>query len=178
MKYIALLRGINVGGNSIVNMSDLKMACKGLGFGNVKTYINSGNIIFESGKQKHEIEEELESTILKMFSVSSKVIVLSIIELEKVVEDAPKEWKDGEDIRKYIAFIKKPGKPEEVLTAVKLTSGVDFIKTGNRVVYMSTLLSGITKSGFTKIIGTPIYKQLTIRNFNTVKKVKSLMEEN
>ncbi|MGE5042021.1 MAG: DUF1697 domain-containing protein [Candidatus Levyibacteriota bacterium] len=176
MKYVALLRGINVGGNSIVKMAELKRMCEDLGLEEVRTYINSGNVIFESGLQKEDLEEMLEKGVLEKLKVFSQVLVLSKEELERIMADVPKEWEISKDMRKYISFIKKPAKPEDILPEVKITPGVDSIKLGNQTVYMSTLLSGITKTGFNKMIGTGIYKQMTMRNYNTVLKLFSLLK--
>jgi uncharacterized protein (DUF1697 family) len=85
--------------------------------------------------------------------------------------EAPKEWKSGTQIRRYMAFVKEPATSKELLDEVILKEGVDDAKVGDGVLYMSTLLSGITKSGFNKLIGTKIYKNITIRNYTTVQKI-------
>jgi uncharacterized protein (DUF1697 family) len=177
MKYLALLRGVNVGGNSIIKMADLKDAVEKSGFNNVKTLINSGNVIFESvQKDTTNIAKTLEEILRTSFNVDSRVVVLTIPQLKNVVDGAPDGWKTSEDIRCYIAFLLGTIKPAEVIDQIKLKEGVDFVNAGPGVVYMTTLLSGITKSGFTKIIGKPVYKEITMRNFNTVKKLLALMQ--
>ena len=177
MKYLALLRGVNVGGNSIVKMSDLQKAVTTAGFSNVKTYINSGNVIFESEQTDAEkITRTLENILRKTFNVDSRVVLLTAGQLKKVVDEAPDDWKIPGDLRCYVAFLFRQVTPAAVIREIKLKEGVDFVNAGQGVVYMTTLLSGITKSGFTKIIGKPVYKEITMRNFNTVKKLLELME--
>jgi uncharacterized protein (DUF1697 family) len=177
MKYLALLRGVNVGGNSIIKMVDLKKAVEKAGFTGVQTYINSGNVIFESvEKDAAKIAQALEETLRKTFNIDSRVAVLTPAQLKNVIAGVPDEWKTPGDIRCYVAFLLPPVSAEEVIGEIKLKEGVDFVKPGLGVVYMTTLLGGITKSGFTKIIGKPVYKEITMRNYNTVKKLQELME--
>ncbi len=176
MKYTALLRGINVGGNSTVKMSELQETFKNAGFSNVATYINSGNVVFESNKNDvKQLTKEIDLLLQKTF-FAIKTVVLSYEELQHVLEHIPNTWKN-EDLRKYIAFVKNPSKPDDVIKEVQLKDGIDFIEKGPGVVYMSTKMSGLTKSGFPKLISKAIYQDITIRNYNTVEKLFALMEQ-
>lgn len=178
MKYLALLRAINVGGNSIIKMTDLKAAFETCGFTNVSTFIQSGNVLFESDeKDLTAITKTIEETLLKTFKLPIRVVVLSHSQFRKVITDTPSTWTTRDDMRKYIAFIKEPVKPKDIVPEIQLKEGVDFLDIGDGVLYMSTLLSGLTKSGFTKMIGKPFYKDLTIRNVTTVQKLLAKMEE-
>lgn len=77
MKYVALLRGINVGGNSLIKMADLKVGFEGIGLTEVKTYINSGNVLFASDeKDSRKLSEKIEGMILKKFKLPVKTLVL------------------------------------------------------------------------------------------------------
>jgi uncharacterized protein (DUF1697 family) len=175
MKYIALLRGINVGGNRIIKMAELKEAVETGGFTNVTTYIQSGNIIFESDENNPDkVTEKLEETLLKRFEFNTGIIVKTFEQFEKIVKGVPADWKYRTDLRCYMAFVKGQGDAEEVVREIKLKEGVDTLVTGEGVLYMSTILSGLTKSGFTKLVGTKIYKEITIRNYNTVRKILAI----
>ena len=174
MKYVALLRGINVGGNNKVKMSDLKILFEGEGLKNIKTYINSGNVLFETEENIEKVTEELERKILKDLNVSSPIVTVSSEELENITDNAPKTWKKTDDLRKYVAFVKKPHRPEDVMKEIETREGVDSIDKGPGVIYMSTTLEGITKSKLSRHIGKPTYKLITIRNFNTVEKLLKL----
>jgi uncharacterized protein (DUF1697 family) len=177
MKYVALLRGINVGGNMIIKMSDLKKVTEECGFTDVRTYIQSGNIIFRSEEKNiGKISVRLEDCFLKNLKIESKIIIRNSVQFKAVVSGAPPEWENSNDLRCYIAFIKEPVTARDVMDRIKLKEGVDFMQAGQGAVYMSTLLSGLTKSGFTKMVGTDIYKEITIRNYNTVKKLVDLLE--
>lgn len=175
MKYVVFLRGVNVGGKGIISMRELKEALQNAGFESVLTLINSGNVVFKSVEPSSEqLEKEIESLLKeKFFAIDT--VVLSYKELETVLKKAPKNW-TNEDIRKYIAFVKRPATPEDVIKEIELTEGVDFIDKGPGVVYMTTKLEGLMKSGFRKLITKKVYKSLTMRNVTTVKKLFSLMD--
>lgn len=178
MKYVALLRGINVGGNSLIKMADLKAAFEKSGFTNVRTYINSGNVIFETNENDiQKITHKLETDLSKIFNLKLRIVILSYQQLENVLADIPAAWKKGHDLRCYIAFMKDPITPTDVIKEVQLKEGVDEIKAGKKVLYMSTKLEGLTKSGLTKLITKKIYKELTMRNLNTSQKLLDLMNK-
>ena len=176
MKYVAFLRAINVGGNSLIKMVDLKSTFEKSGYLNVSTYIQSGNVIFESKDSPQKIRGNIEAVLSKVFNYESKVVVLTFDQLKKVLEAVPHDWKNGTNLRCYIAFVREPVTSEEVLKEITLTDNVDFATIEKGAVYMSTVMEGLTKSGFTKIIGKKIYKEITMRNYNTAKKTLALME--
>ncbi len=179
MQYLALLRGINVGGNNMIKMADLKKAFEDCGFKNVSTYINSGNVIFETDeKSKEKIVEKLENALTNKLNLNVTLVIRTNKELQQIIEEIPDEWKGENDLRCYIAYIKEPVTTDDVLKEIQLKEGVDTIKAGANVLYMSTKLSGLTKSGFTKLIGKKIFQEITIRNLNTSQKLLSLMEKN
>lgn len=176
MKFIAFLRGINVGGNSLIKMADLKSAFEKLGFTNILTYINSGNVIFDSNlTDQSKIAQHLESGLSKQFNLDLRVVVVSKSELDQIIKEAPTDWKKRTDIRCYLTFVRPPATPSQVLKEVNPKEDIDFIKEGPGVVYMTTLLSGITKSGFSKLAAKPIYQDITIRNYNTAIKIQKIL---
>lgn len=177
MKYAALLRGINVGGNSMVKMAELKECFEENRFENVSTYINSGNVIFDSGKSDHEsLTKEIEEMLSKRFGFDLRIVLRNHVQMKKVVEGVPHDWNTRTDLRYYIAFIKEPVAVEEAFAEVEPRKDVDFIEKGPGVIYMATLWADAAKSGITKLIGKKIYKEMTMRNYNTTKKIFSLME--
>src|ERR1041385_2897941 len=112
-KYVALLRGINVGGKALVKMADLKATFEKAGFSNVSTYINSGNVIFESDSLPNT--KLLEQTLLTIFTLPIRVVVLSYKEYKKVIDDAPPNWKKTPNLRCYIAFVIPPVTPSDII---------------------------------------------------------------
>lgn len=178
MKYVALLRGINVGGKSLVKMADLKQCLKDAGFKNIATYINSGNVIFESEKSdRKKLVIEIEHVLAERFEFDLRIVLRTHEEIGQVVKNVPPDWNARGDMRCYVVFVREPVNSEDVLSEMEPKVGVDFITKGSGVVYMSTLLSGIAKSGMNKLIGKKIYKEITIRNYNTVKKILLMMEK-
>lgn len=146
------------------------------GFNNVSTYIQSGNVIFESDTtEAGEIAERLEAAILKDFSYDSKIVVKNQDELKSILDGVPRDWLTREDLRCYIAFLDRTITLEDVLMEVELKEGIDTLETGKEVVYMSTLLSGLTRSRFTQLISKNVYKHITIRNYSTARKILELM---
>ena len=179
MKYVALLRGVNVGGNTMIKMTDLKVSFEKGGFTNIITYINSGNVLFDSEKSDGlQIRTHLEEVLSKTFHYDLRLVVRSYSQLQEVVASIPEEWKQQHDLRCYIAFVREPVSTMDVLKEVELKEEVDSIKIGRQVLYMSTKLGGLTKSGFTKLAGKKIYRDITIRNYTTVQKLFLLMEKN
>lgn len=177
MKYIALLRGINFGGNMIIKMSNLKAAVENSGFTNVSTYIQSGNIIFESYESDTgKIASKLENQLTRYLKFNLTIIVRNHRQFKKILSNVPTEWKKRQDMRCYIAFVKEPTAAEDVIRELELKEGIDSVKAGEGVVYMSTLLSGLAKSGFTKLINKKVYKDITMRNYNTCQKLFARME--
>lgn len=177
MKYVALLRGVNVGGNAIIKMTDLREAVEKCGFTSVRTYIQSGNIIFESDENNTDkIVATLEDSLSKRLKLNSSIIVRTYEQFKKIVSEIPDNWKKRNDLRCYLAFIREPVTAQDVVREIELKEGVDSIKVGEGVVYMSTLLSGLTKSGFSKLITKKVYKAITIRGYSTAQKLFALME--
>jgi uncharacterized protein (DUF1697 family) len=177
MKYAALLRGINVGGNSIIKMADLKNALTECGFIKVSTYIQSGNVIFESEENNsNEILKNIEGCLSTRFSYNSTIILKNFEQLKKIVAEVPGDWNKRSDLRCYVAFIGGQVSIRDIVRDIKLKEGIDFLKAGEGVLYMSTLLSGLTKSSYTKLAALPVYKDISIRNYNTTRKLLTLME--
>jgi uncharacterized protein (DUF1697 family) len=178
MKYIALLRGINVGGKNKVSMASLKEYLEKLGFSNVTTYINSGNVILESDKKAAEIATLIEEVIPKKFKLDSeliRVLVLSHDQLQAVIDNKPKGFGDHPDKYHSDAIFLIGISEEEALAVFNPREGVDTIWPGKGVIYSQRLSSQRTKSRLAQIVGTPIYKQMTIRNYNTVTKLLGMM---
>ena len=177
MKYLILLRGINVGGNNIIKMADLKSCLETAGFENVKTYIQSGNVIFESDENDVEkLTSEIEKLLSKQFNYESKVVVRTHEQMRKIIENAPKWWGESKDFRHNLLFIKEPMTAVEALKqSGEAKDRIEFAKAGEGVIYLSASIKDITKSNFVRLPSKPIYKQMTIRNFNTSVKLLELM---
>jgi uncharacterized protein (DUF1697 family) len=175
MDYLALLRGINVGGKNIIKMDYLKRLFEELNFSDVKTYIQSGNILF---KDFESDRIKVSEKIKKALDNQIDVMILTYSDMKKIVTEKPDKF--GEENEKYrydIMFLLEPLTAKEAVKEIKTRDGVDEIYEGNKIIYFQRLIEEITKSYISKIVGTPIYQKITIRNWNTTKKLYELMEE-
>jgi uncharacterized protein (DUF1697 family) len=177
--YLALLRGINVGGNNIIKMADLKACFESMGFSDVVTFIQSGNVLFRSAeKDKAKLTNKVEKTLSERFGYKSRIVLVTRQELQKVVVGAPPGFgSDPETYRYDVIFLKEPLTPKEAMKYVSTREGVDQAYTGKYVLYFSRLISKATQSRLTKIITMPVYQNMTIRNWATTTRLLALMEQ-
>jgi uncharacterized protein (DUF1697 family) len=181
MKYVALLRGINVGGKNKVPMAALKECFEEVGFSNVMTYIASGNVLLESDKKHNEVQALIEEILPKKFRLDAeliRVLVLSHEQLKDVIDNKPKGF--GEQPGEYhsdVIFLMGVN-PDEAMAVFDPKEGVDTVWLGKAVIYSQRLSAMRTKSRLSKIVGTAPYKQMTIRTYGTVTKLFELMQTN
>ncbi|MFZ1720983.1 MAG: DUF1697 domain-containing protein [Microgenomates group bacterium] len=172
--YIILLRGINVGGKNKIPMADLRSALEESGFSNVSTYIASGNIILDSHSSKTQIKKKIEQLLPSTFNLDSsliKVLVLSPSQLRAVVKNKPPGFGESPDkFHSDVAFLIDIT-VNQAESAFQLREGVDTLWNGKEVIYFQRLSSQRTKSKLSKITASPLYKSMTIRNWNTTVKL-------
>lgn len=177
-QHLVLLRGINVGGKNIIKMVDLKASFEEMGFVNVRTYIQSGNVLLEADeKDKAALTTKIESGLSRRFNFVAKVVVISQKELATIIRTAPEGFgKEEKKFRYDVIFLKEPLTPKTAMESVKVHEGVDAARAGKQALYFSRLISRASQSYLTKIIGMPVYQNMTIRNWNTTTKLLALME--
>ena len=180
IQYLALLRGINVGGNNIIKMTDLKSCFENMGFTDVSTYIQSGNVLFKSDQSnKTRLTNKIEQMLSARFNYSSCIVVVNEAQLKITVEEAPEGFgKEPDKYRYDVLFVKEPLSPGEIMKNLRIRDEVDRSFAGESVLYFSRLISRASQSYLTKIITLPEYKSITIRNWNTTSRLLSLMENN
>lgn len=178
-RYVALLRGINVGGSNIIKMADLKACFEGMGFTAVATYIQSGNVLFKSEeKDRAKLTKKIESGLSERFRYESRLVVITHKQLRQAVEEAPRGFGTHPETFRYdVIFLKEPLTPKEAMKSVSAREGVDMAYSGKHVLYFSRLISRATQSHLTRIISLPVYQSMTIRNWNTTTKLLALMEK-
>jgi len=167
--FIALLRGINVGGKNVIKMEQLKQVFDDMGFSDVRTYIQSGNVIFQTSESdKLKLTDRIETQLQNNFSAEIKTLVLTADDLTETVENAPENFgTEPEKFRYDVWFLLPPTKVNDVVSNLDLREGVDFLQIGKNVIYTSRLTSQMGKSYFSKIAQMQFYRNLTIRNWNT-----------
>ncbi|PIQ59038.1 MAG: hypothetical protein COW00_12675 [Bdellovibrio sp. CG12_big_fil_rev_8_21_14_0_65_39_13] len=176
-KKICLLRGINVGGKNIIKMSDLKSCFEKMGFEDVETYIQSGNVIFSSKEANSALTKLIERELLKKFSYKEPILLLSDKKLKTIVSSSPKDFGNDPDKYRYdVIYIIKGITTKTFAKTIALKEGVDHMSVGKDVLYFSRLKSEASKSYLSKIISRPEYKLITIRNWNTTIKLNQKLE--
>lgn len=171
MKYVALLRGINVGGNNTVNMKQLVAAMTKAGFEEVSTYINSGNIFFSANDTEAKLTNKLEQLIKDEFSLDIKVLLRSKDNINELMRSIPLEWSNDSEKKCDVMFLWDKYNNESVLEQLKIHPEIDEVKYVPGALIWKVDRENVTKSGMMKIVGTELYRNMTVRNCNTVRKI-------
>ena len=174
--YVALLRGINVGGNNKVDMKQLKETFVAVGASDVATYINSGNVVFTDTRSAGELSPALERAIEAEFGFHVKVLLRDIDAIKALVDAIPENWVNDKTQRTDVWFLWEDQDRPEVMDELKIKPGIDEVFYIPGAVVWCADGTQITRSGRGRVIGTQLYKSLTARNVNTVRKIHSLME--
>ena len=175
-KYLALLRGINVGGNNIISKEDLKQCFEDMGYLSVKTYIQSGNILFRTTSRSiNKITKTVEGALADRFDYEARAVVISEKDYISAVDDRPKTWGESNDFKHNAMFTLKEISPQEVLDQLdKPKPTIDKVATAKGVIFWSTSKEELSKSVLMKLAKTSLYKKMTVRNHNTVFKLLDL----
>lgn len=176
-QYVALLRGINVGGKNLIKMTDLKVCFEDAGLKDVHTYIQSGNVLFSAaGSSQATLTKQIEDILSKTFKYQSRVVVRSRKQMNEIVTHAPKGFGSDPTTYRYdVIFLKEPLTTAKAMKSVTTKEGVDQAFAGKGVLYFSRLISRVTQSYITRIISMPVYQSMTIRNWNTTTKLLNMM---
>jgi uncharacterized protein (DUF1697 family) len=185
--YLLLLRGINVGGKNKMPLAELKVGLEQQGCTNVLPYIQSGNVIVQSTLLAKTLRQKIESNLPSNFKLDSsniKVLVLTLEQLQAVIDHKPKGF--GDEPEKFysdVLFLIDID-VDEVMPIFSPKEGVDVIwpgkslpRHGGGVIYSQRLGAERTKSRLGRIVGTKPYKSMTIRSWNTTTKLLELMKK-
>ncbi len=177
-KFVALLRGINVGGKNVIKMVDLAACFQAQGFENVRTYIQSGNVIFSAAEtDRSRLAGQIEQALSVAFQYQASLVLRSLEQMRAIIAQAPDGFGSQPATYRYdVIFLKEPLTSAEAMQDVRTKEGVDQAFAGDGVLYFSRLISKASQSHLTRIIALPIYQQMTIRNWNTSTRLLSLME--
>ena len=126
MRFVALLRGINVGGKSLIKMAELRACVGELGHENVHTFIASGNVLFESGERDAaKLDSALERAIEERFGFQVRVVVRSRSEVERVVARIPERWMGAQALRVTVAFLLRGNDARAIAASLSPRDGID-----------------------------------------------------
>lgn len=178
-QLVALLRGINVGGNHRVPMPELRECMTELGAVDVATYIQSGNVLFDgAGRPAADWQTTIEAALSRRFRYDASVVMRSHADLREVVRDAPTRFGAEPDrYREDLVFLKAPMTAETAMEQIRVRDGVDVVVAGDGVLYVARLAERASQSYFSKFVGTPAYKQSTIRNWRTTTTLLAMLDE-
>ncbi|HSE31886.1 MAG TPA: DUF1697 domain-containing protein [Pyrinomonadaceae bacterium] len=177
--FVALLRGVNVGGNNMISMSSLKASFEKLGFKDVSTYINSGNILFRSKEtDARKLEKNIEQMLSKEYKLDSKVVVKSYSEMAKLFGNMPKNWDGNKDYRFNVMFLRHTVDSEDIVKGLEPNQDIEEV-----VVYRpgallwSSRLCDMNQTSMAKLGNKKPFQEVTVRNLNTTLKLYELMKK-
>jgi uncharacterized protein (DUF1697 family) len=178
VQYVALLRGINVGGNNIIGMTELRRCFEAYDFDNVATYIQSGNVLFEAGERRADsLSATIEAGLAERFGYQARIVLRSHAQMQAIIAEAPARFGTEPDLYRYdVVFLREPLTAAVAMQDLKTREGVDQTFPGDGVCYFSRLGSRAAQSFLSRILALPTYRNMTIRNWNTTMKLKALMD--
>jgi len=175
MTYVAFLRAVNVGGKGIVSMAAIKQALVALGLSDVRTYINSGNVIFSTrASDVHRLATRIEKALEHHAGIAIKVLVIDHESLKKMVDAIPRGWVDDKAMRTYVLLLWKELDDRTILDRLSIKPGVDELRYTPGAVVWRVDRENVSSSHMNRIVGTPVYKKITIRSANTMRKLNEL----
>ncbi|EMY62763.1 DUF1697 domain-containing protein [Leptospira terpstrae] len=169
MKYIALFRGINVGGNRKVEMKKLKGLFESLGYTEVSTYINSGNILFESDLDTKSVLTKITKTFEKTFDFEIPTLVKTEKEMKKIADAIPKDWQNDPTQRTDIAYLFPEIDSKKIIEELPFKKEFVDVRYTKGAIIWNIKKVNVNKSNLAKLISHKLYKSMTIRNVNTAR---------
>jgi uncharacterized protein (DUF1697 family) len=177
MKYVALMRGINVGKGPRVPMKALKSLLEELGLTNVVTYLNSGNAVFESELGTSELTELLEGALEKAFGAKIPTLVKTSAEMIAIAESIPSEWGSNEHEQTYVAYLFGDVARASLVEELPVKRQFMSIFYTHEAIVWNIKRENYNRSQITKIAGHSSYARMTTRNVNTARKLAALCAE-
>lgn len=178
MRYVALLRGVNVGGSGKIDMKELKAVVEAAGMGSVRTYINSGNVVFTTAvTDRARLAVTLEAALEERFGFAPRVLVRTVEEIRSMVEALPAEWTNDQTTKCDVFFLWDEVDSPSVLDRLDFDPTLEDVRYTPGAVIRCVSRKDAPGSRLTRVVGTPLYQQMTVRNCNTARKLLELMEQ-
>ena len=177
-RFLALLRGINVGGKNIIAKDALSQCFQDLGFSNVRTYIQSGNILFQTAETSVKaLTTAIEAGLTTRFSYDAQAVVLSRSKYKSAVQAAPDDWGKNDEQKHNALFTLSGITPRRLLAQLPPpTTDIETVTSGPGVIFWSAAKKQLAKTTMMKLAKSPVYLQVTVRNHNTVFKLLELLD--
>lgn len=169
MKYIALLRGLNVGKEKRIDMKDLKRIFESLNFEKVSTYINSGNIFFETEKEQKDLDQEVKEILKTEYALVIPTLIKTEEEIKYIANAIPEEWQNNSEEKTDVAYLFSEIDSEEILNELPFNREYIEVSYVKGALLWNVKRKNYNKSQLNKIIGHRLYQFMTVRNVNTAR---------
>jgi len=174
--FVALLRGINVGGKNVIRMPELAGCLQDAGYDDVRTFLQSGNVLFSTDAAQQGLEAAVERVLEDSFGAAIPVLIRTRDELAETVAKAPGDHGSAA-LRSEVIFVKRPLTAEAAYAALpELREGVDAVALGPGVIYFSRVAARASQTRLTKLMVLPIFRQMTIRTWRTTTRLLELLD--
>lgn len=176
--YVALLRGINVGGKNRLPMPELAAAFRDAGHEDVRTYLQSGNVLFNADRTPGaELEDAVERMLQGRFGLPILVVIRSRDELAATVAAAPSDH-GSEKLRSDVFFLKHPDAAEATFAELpELRDGVDSVALGPGAIYFSRVAERAGKTRIQRLMSMPVFQQMTVRSRRTTTRLLEMLDD-
>ena len=176
--FVALLRGVNVGGNNIISMKSLKTSCERMGFSDVSTYINSGNILFKTKERDaRKLETKIEAMLASEHKLGCKVVVRSFLEMASLIENLPKDWNGGTEWKYNVIFLRHSIDSEKVLENLGPKREIEKVVYYPGTLLWSARINDLKQTSLERLSSQKLFQDMTVRNTNTTRKLYELMKK-
>lgn len=169
MKYIALLRGLNVGKEKRIDMKDLKRIFESLNFEKVSTYINSGNIFFETEKEQKDLDQEVKEILKTEYALVIPTLIKTEEEIKYIANAIPEEWQNNSEEKTDVAYLFSEIDSEEILNELPFKREYIEVSYVKGALLWNVKRKNYNKSQLNKIIDHRLYQFMTVRNVNTAR---------
>ena len=175
-RLLALLRGINVGGNALVPMADLRATFETAAASEVATYLSTGNVVFTTtATDRRRLAKKLERAVAEAHGIETRVLLRDGDEVARVLAAIPHEWTDRAEERCEVLFLAPEIDEPDVVDRLPPKPGIDDLRYVPGAVVWHVARRDATKTGMTRMIGTDVYQGLSIRSLGTVQRLATML---
>ena len=176
--YAALLRGINVGGNNLISMSNLEQRFEALGYDDVRSYINTGNVIFRAPpSDPSDLEATIEQALGGRFAQRIRTFVRGLGQMQALIGEINRIWPSPAEEKRNVMFLAPEIDNASVLEGLKPKPELEAVRYVPGTLLWSAQKQHLTRSEMLKLNRLPIYQQITVRSPATTRRVYQLMEQ-
>jgi len=172
--YVALLRGINVSGHKKILMANLRQLFENLGFQEVQTYIQSGNVVFQSDTKAEKSEELIYNSILKNYGWDIPLLVKTATEIKNILDNCPFPQEKKE--KSYFMLLQSTPSSEKVLEIEMISYPDEEFVITNSCVYLYSEIGAAKAKCSTNFFERKLKVNATARNFRTMNKLMEMAE--